>query len=131
MARVLILFCCRLGGVSRDWKCPWHLPALSLSWTFSSFCRHRHSRSHGKTSLHGIFRRTTRIHGNTFKGQLLFGYYFTESDQYDITWTTPQCILTLRLIGLTWDVYDGHRKDVLLSLQISCILDGIVDFRKN
>ena len=28
---------------------------------------------------------------------------------YDISWTMPQCVLCLRLIGLTWDVYDGAR----------------------
>ena len=51
-------------------------------------------------------------------GYLLVGYLYTESDGYDICWTMPHCVLTLRLIGLTFDCYDGERarrlgKDVL------------------
>ena len=42
-------------------------------------------------------------------GYLLVGYYFTESEGYDICWTMPHCVLTLRLIGLTFDLYDGER----------------------
>uniref|UniRef100_A0A1I7XP76 Lysophospholipid acyltransferase 5 n=1 Tax=Heterorhabditis bacteriophora TaxID=37862 RepID=A0A1I7XP76_HETBA len=42
-----------------------------------------------------------------FLGHLLIGYWFAESDKYDITWTTPFCIMTLRFIGLVMDVYDG------------------------
>jgi len=38
---------------------------------------------------------------------LLIGYTFTASEEYDISWTMPQCVLCLRLIGLTVDVYDG------------------------
>uniref|UniRef100_F1L2G8 Lysophospholipid acyltransferase 5 n=1 Tax=Ascaris suum TaxID=6253 RepID=F1L2G8_ASCSU len=49
-----------------------------------------------------------------FLGHLLVGYWFAESDQYDITWTTPFCIMTLRFIGLVMDVYDGQKpKDKL------------------
>ncbi|VDK50720.1 unnamed protein product [Anisakis simplex] len=44
-----------------------------------------------------------------FLGHLLIGYWFAESDQYDITWTTPFCITTLRFIGLVMDVYDGQK----------------------
>ena len=40
---------------------------------------------------------------------LLVGYYFTESEGYDICWTMPHCVLSLRLIGLTFDCYDGAR----------------------
>ena len=43
------------------------------------------------------------------QGYLCIGYYVTMTDSYMITWTTPQCVLTLRLIGLTYDVYDGQR----------------------
>ena len=33
---------------------------------------------------------------------------------YDISWTMPQCVLCLRLIGVAIDVYDGGRpKDKL------------------
>ena len=42
-------------------------------------------------------------------GYLLVGYYFTESEGYDICWTMPHCVLSLRLIGLTFDCYDGDR----------------------
>uniref|UniRef100_A0A0K0DMJ8 Lysophospholipid acyltransferase 5 n=1 Tax=Angiostrongylus cantonensis TaxID=6313 RepID=A0A0K0DMJ8_ANGCA len=41
------------------------------------------------------------------KGYLLVAYWFEESDGYDITWTTPFCVMTLRFIGLVMDVYDG------------------------
>ncbi|XP_006815105.1 lysophospholipid acyltransferase 5-like [Saccoglossus kowalevskii] len=42
-------------------------------------------------------------------GYLVTGYIYTATDTYDITWTMPHCILTLRLIGLNFDVYDGSR----------------------
>lgn len=42
---------------------------------------------------------------------LLGGYWFVSTENYDIDWTLPQCILCLRLIGLAWDVFDGG-KDV-------------------
>lgn len=32
----------------------------------------------------------------------------TETDLYDIKWTTPHCVLVLRLIGLTFDVCDTY-----------------------
>ena len=41
---------------------------------------------------------------------LLAGYWYMAGDNYDISWTMPQCVLCLRLIGLTWDVYDGARQ---------------------
>jgi len=44
-----------------------------------------------------------------FLGHLLVGYWFSETRQYDITWTTPFCIMTLRFIGLVMDVYDGQK----------------------
>jgi len=43
---------------------------------------------------------------------LLVGYWYTESDSYDICWTMSHCILCLRLIGLTFDCYDGKRAEV-------------------
>ena len=42
-------------------------------------------------------------------GYLLVGYYFTETEGYDICWTMPHCVLSLRLIGITFDCYDGAR----------------------
>ncbi|ORX53934.1 MBOAT-domain-containing protein [Hesseltinella vesiculosa] len=38
---------------------------------------------------------------------LLSGYFFAPADSYDISWTMPQCILCLRLMGLAFDVSDG------------------------
>ncbi|KAI9495203.1 MBOAT, membrane-bound O-acyltransferase family-domain-containing protein [Zychaea mexicana] len=38
---------------------------------------------------------------------LLAGYYITATDDYDVTWTMPQCILCLRLMGFGFDYYDG------------------------
>ncbi|XP_057304989.1 lysophospholipid acyltransferase 5-like [Hydractinia symbiolongicarpus] len=46
---------------------------------------------------------------------LLAGYILNASDGYDVKWTTPQCILCMRLIGLTWDIYDGIKKKEQLS----------------
>ena len=42
-------------------------------------------------------------------GYLLAGYWYVAKEEYDISWTMPQCVLCLRLIGLTWDLYDGDR----------------------
>jgi len=41
-------------------------------------------------------------------GYLTIGYLCTESEGYDILWTMPHCVLCLRLIGLTFDCYDGE-----------------------
>ncbi|KAI8984455.1 MBOAT, membrane-bound O-acyltransferase family-domain-containing protein [Mycotypha africana] len=38
---------------------------------------------------------------------LLLGYYFTASNDYDINWTTSQCVLCLRLMGFSMDYMDG------------------------
>ncbi|KAI1713084.1 MBOAT, membrane-bound o-acyltransferase family domain-containing protein [Ditylenchus destructor] len=55
-----------------------------------------------------------------FLGHLLVGYFVAETATYDITWTTPFCILTLRLIGLVMDVYDGQKpKEKLKPDQVS------------
>ncbi|KAK9760570.1 hypothetical protein K7432_015274 [Basidiobolus ranarum] len=40
---------------------------------------------------------------------LLGGYYSNSLQTYDITWTMPQCILCLRMLGLSWDFYDGRK----------------------
>ena len=40
---------------------------------------------------------------------LLYGYYLTQVDwNYSLTWTMPQCILTLRLIAFSFDILDGQ-----------------------
>lgn len=46
---------------------------------------------------------------------LMVGYYVTATETYDITWTMPHCVLTLRLIGLAFDIADGQRPDDKLS----------------
>ncbi|XP_071521262.1 lysophospholipid acyltransferase 5 isoform X1 [Panulirus ornatus] len=46
---------------------------------------------------------------------LLVGYYMTGTDTYDIKWSMPHCVLTLRLIALTYDVYDGTKDPDKLS----------------
>jgi lysophospholipid acyltransferase 5 len=46
---------------------------------------------------------------------LCIGYYITMTDSYTIKWTTPHCVLTLRLIGLVCDVYDGRIPSAKLS----------------
>ncbi|PIO65420.1 hypothetical protein TELCIR_12912 [Teladorsagia circumcincta] len=40
-----------------------------------------------------------------------------ESEGYDINWTTPFCVLTLRLTGLVMNVYDGVHYEKLKSDQ--------------
>ncbi|XP_031630809.1 lysophospholipid acyltransferase 5 [Contarinia nasturtii] len=46
---------------------------------------------------------------------LMIGYYKTATETYDITWTMPHCVLTLRLIGLAFNIADGQRNDTELS----------------
>nr|XP_034996528.1 lysophospholipid acyltransferase 5 isoform X2 [Zootoca vivipara] len=41
---------------------------------------------------------------------LMAGYYFTATESYDIKWTMPHCVLTLKLIGLIIDYYDGRKE---------------------
>ncbi|KAF5287340.1 hypothetical protein FQA39_LY15943 [Lamprigera yunnana] len=48
-------------------------------------------------------------------GYLLIGYYWVGTDNYDINWTMPQCIIVLRLIGLAYDIYDGQQPPDKLS----------------
>ncbi|XP_037075411.1 lysophospholipid acyltransferase 5-like [Pollicipes pollicipes] len=42
-------------------------------------------------------------------GYLITGYVFSQTDGYDINWCTPHCVLTLRLIGVAFDMFDGHK----------------------
>uniref|UniRef100_A0A7N8XNZ1 Lysophospholipid acyltransferase 5 n=1 Tax=Mastacembelus armatus TaxID=205130 RepID=A0A7N8XNZ1_9TELE len=46
---------------------------------------------------------------------LLAGYYCTATEEYDIKWTMPHCVLTLKLIGLSFDYYDGGKEPSELS----------------
>ncbi|RGB34989.1 MBOAT, membrane-bound O-acyltransferase family-domain-containing protein [Rhizophagus diaphanus] len=40
---------------------------------------------------------------------LIVGYYVTATDEYDIDWTMPQCVLCLRMIGFSMDFMDGAK----------------------
>jgi len=35
----------------------------------------------------------------------------SSDEGYDLDWTTPQCVLCLRLIGLSFDLFDGAQKE--------------------
>ncbi|KAH8373378.1 hypothetical protein KR009_004577 [Drosophila setifemur] len=48
-------------------------------------------------------------------GYLLLGYFYTASNEYDILWTMPHCILVLRMIGFGFDVTDGLKDGSALS----------------
>uniref|UniRef100_H3CRG8 Lysophospholipid acyltransferase 5 n=1 Tax=Tetraodon nigroviridis TaxID=99883 RepID=H3CRG8_TETNG len=48
---------------------------------------------------------------------LLAGYYYTATEEYDIKWTMPHCVLTLKLIGLSFDYYDGGKEAVFQRAQ--------------
>lgn len=62
-----------------------------------------------------------------FLGHLLIGYSYAETASYDITWTTPFCIMTLRFIGLVMDVYDGHRPKDKDKVKSEKMADAIMD----
>ena len=40
------------------------------------------------------------------------GYVFSQTDGYDVNWSTPHCVLTLKLIGVAFDMFDGHKDKV-------------------
>lgn len=48
-------------------------------------------------------------------GYLLSGYIYNASGEYDVNWTTPQCILCLKLISVAWDYYDGNQDQEKIS----------------
>ncbi|KAI8064691.1 MBOAT, membrane-bound O-acyltransferase family-domain-containing protein [Gongronella butleri] len=41
---------------------------------------------------------------------LLWGYFAMASNDYEISWTMPQCVLCLRWMGLAFDFVDGGQK---------------------
>lgn len=47
-------------------------------------------------------------------GYLLMGYVFYQTRNYDITWCTSHCVLTLKLIGVAFDYYDGCKDERLV-----------------
>ena len=46
---------------------------------------------------------------------LLFGYVIYASGDYDINWTTVQCMLTLKMISVAFDWSDGQKDESKLS----------------
>lgn len=49
-----------------------------------------------------------------FQLYLSYGYYITQTGlEYSFTWTIPQCVMTLRLIALSFDIYDGKRNEII------------------
>lgn len=47
---------------------------------------------------------------------LILGYYILDNYE-DICWTTPHCVLTLKLTGLAFDLYDAKKKEEKLSAE--------------
>ncbi|XP_067945571.1 lysophospholipid acyltransferase 5-like [Watersipora subatra] len=45
-------------------------------------------------------------------GFLGYAYLIDTAPKTAVTWTAPHCVLTLKLIGVQWDVYDGAQQDV-------------------
>ncbi|XP_047453786.1 lysophospholipid acyltransferase 5 isoform X1 [Mugil cephalus] len=57
---------------------------------------------------------------------LLAGYYYTATEEYDIKWTMPHCVLTLKLVGLSFDYYDGGKEpSQLTSEQKKAVLSSV------
>lgn len=51
-------------------------------------------------------------------GYYLIGIMMQEMDEYGhypLNWLTPQCVLLLRMIGLAFDMFDGHKEPASLS----------------
>ncbi|CAH8512935.1 Lysophosphatidylcholine acyltransferase 3 [Schistosoma haematobium] len=44
-------------------------------------------------------------------GYLIIGSHICNRGTYDINWTTPYCVLCLRMIGLSWDLYDASKTE--------------------
>ncbi|XP_039764125.1 lysophospholipid acyltransferase 5-like [Pararge aegeria] len=51
----------------------------------------------------------------------------TESEDYDITWTMPHCVLTLKLIALAFDLWDGKKMLRGLPLSENNRLTALID----
>ncbi|KRY85061.1 Lysophospholipid acyltransferase 5 [Trichinella pseudospiralis] len=63
-----------------------------------------------------------------FMSYLVIGYNVMSSGKYDLSWTMPQCVLTLRLIGLIVDLYDGMQpKEKLSAYQLEARVDDSPD----
>lgn len=76
--------------------------------------------------LHNAPKQLVAINFVFHMAYLLTGYYFTESNEYDILWTTPHCVLTLRMIGFAFDIADGRKpREKLSKDQLECALEQI------
>lgn len=52
---------------------------------------------------------------------LMVGYRLNQLDwTYSVTWTMPQCIMVLRLIAFTFDIYDGQNRSLKKVLVGGC-----------
>ena len=65
------------------------------------------------------------------------GYVFSQTDGYDVNWSTPHCVLTLKLIGVAFDMFDGHKDKVGGALRTQgqgvrspAVLDAVLKGRK-
>ncbi|XP_050493536.1 lysophospholipid acyltransferase 5 isoform X3 [Bombus huntii] len=79
---------------------------------------------HSAAAMYVTYRVLKRLGGTSLSvviifvfnmAHLLCGYYMTSTDDYDIKWTMPQCVLTLRLIGLAFNLLDGQKPEEKLS----------------
>ncbi|XP_011662084.1 lysophospholipid acyltransferase 5 [Strongylocentrotus purpuratus] len=56
--------------------------------------------------------RTSVVASFTYNmGYLLVAYFLKKDEFHMLAWDTPQCIMCLKMIGMTLDVYDGHKPD--------------------
>lgn len=58
---------------------------------------------------------------------LLVGYICTESEVYDITWTMPHCVLTLKLFAFSFDLWDGQKMTNKVALSQNQIKTAIIE----
>lgn len=57
---------------------------------------------------------------------LIVGYITTESEDYDITWTMPHCVLTLKMIALSFDMWDGQKYQMGLPLSVNSRKNALI-----
>uniref|UniRef100_A0A663F1T5 Lysophospholipid acyltransferase 5 n=1 Tax=Aquila chrysaetos chrysaetos TaxID=223781 RepID=A0A663F1T5_AQUCH len=79
------------------------LPSSNCGWKSGD-----RSKPAGRISLNNT-------NNDFFQTYLMAGYYFTATEHYDIKWTMPHCVLTLKLIGLAIDYYDGGKDPEFLT----------------
>ena len=73
------------------------IASVLLTWLFLQLCPHAFYRN-------GLAQATVFIGAMGF---LLYAYFHHATLDYDLDWTTPQSVLTLRLIAFAFDVADG------------------------